>query len=626
MRAHGRRPHRQTWPAATVVALFAIPFLPVLAAAQWKPHTVRQLNGRAGGIKQGAKSQILTESWNRVVAVPYLVYMPEKDRLLMLVSCDYPHQAMVLASNDRGATWSTPKYVHTDSAGKPDTGMGVSLTYLGDGKALLAAGNAIWFSSDYGDTWEKRSANPKAASGLTFNFWDPFFVDKDSQTGAIKRVLAGGYTMDMALYESTSMPGYSTGGIEVSTDEGRTWAGFQEPEWSGVNEIAFVRAKNRDLVAACRTDWPKRFRKANLDHYEGLAVSISKDNGETWSKLNRLYAWGRHHPSLVVLPNGDILMSYVVRKGYPETAEGYPQFGIEAVVSQDHGQTWDLDHRYILVVWPGIRTGPNAWYASSQATSTVLLPNGELLTAFGTGYRSLDPTGKGRPGPRDVGLVLWNLNRGPVNADRTIANSLFDSDLRDKFDPNPGKHRIKAICPAAPGKENIAVRTEGSEVRASPNDGEPAYILKDPYSRPVLTLQTIPAWVELRWPKEHRIDEIHIQPGAPEQARRPSTECVPLDYRLQYLKGSEWVDLASPITNARRYRDFDKQLRAYLVQDQEFEYIDKFPPVEAKALRIYITRSSDSGKRTKSPDEPVLSESKRETALRMIEVFEAKLK
>ena len=86
------------------------------------------------------------------------------------------------------------------------------------------------------------------------------------------------------------------------------------------------------------------------------------------------------------------------------------------------------------------------------------------------------------------------------------------------------------------------------------------------------------------------------------------------------------MDLASPITNARRYRDFDKQLRAYLVQDQEFEYIHKFPAVEAKALRIYITRSSDSGKRTKSPDEPVLSESKRETALRMIEVFEAKLK
>jgi hypothetical protein len=102
-----------------------------------------------------------------------------------------------------------------------------------------------------------------------------------------------------------------------------------------------------------------------------------------------LYDWGRHHPSMVVMPNGDIVMTYVVRLGYPRTPEGYPQFGIEAVVSQDNGQNWDLDHRYLLATWKGIRKGPNAWYASSQATSTVLLPDGSCITTFGTGYRSL---------------------------------------------------------------------------------------------------------------------------------------------------------------------------------------------------------------------------------------------
>ncbi len=45
-----------------------------------------------------AQFQIVTESWNRVVAVPYIIYMPEKDRLLMLVNCDYPHHAEVLFS------------------------------------------------------------------------------------------------------------------------------------------------------------------------------------------------------------------------------------------------------------------------------------------------------------------------------------------------------------------------------------------------------------------------------------------------------------------------------------------------------------------------------------------------
>ena len=80
-----------------------------------------------------------------MVAVPYIVYMPEKDRLLMLVSCDYPperkpvHYAMVLASDDRGVTWSEPRPVHRSADGKP-VGLGVALTYLGQGKVLLYAG------------------------------------------------------------------------------------------------------------------------------------------------------------------------------------------------------------------------------------------------------------------------------------------------------------------------------------------------------------------------------------------------------------------------------------------------------------------------------------------------------
>ena len=42
---------------------------------------------------------------------------------------------------------------------------------------------------------------------------------------------------------------------------------------------------------------------------------------------------------MVLLPNGEILMTYVVRMGYPDTDDGYPQFGIEAVISRDNGNT-----------------------------------------------------------------------------------------------------------------------------------------------------------------------------------------------------------------------------------------------------------------------------------------------
>ena len=87
------------------------------------------------------------------------------------------------------------------------------------------------------------------------------------------------------------------------------------------------------------------------------------------------------------MPNQDIVMTYVVRKGYTNDKDGFPRFGIEAVVSRDHGQTWDLDHRYILHCWTGKRKGDTYWWPSSQATSSVLLPDGSILTAFGTGYR-----------------------------------------------------------------------------------------------------------------------------------------------------------------------------------------------------------------------------------------------
>ena len=74
-------------------------------AGDWKPHEVRQFNGTARGVRLPAKLQIVTDKWNRVVAVPFLVYMPAKDRLLMPVMCYSPHHSELLSSAARGATW-----------------------------------------------------------------------------------------------------------------------------------------------------------------------------------------------------------------------------------------------------------------------------------------------------------------------------------------------------------------------------------------------------------------------------------------------------------------------------------------------------------------------------------------
>jgi hypothetical protein len=76
------------------------------------------------------------------------------------------------------------------------------------------------------------------------------------------------------------------------------------------------------------------------------------------------------------------------------------------------------------------------WYPSSQATSTVLLPDGSMLTAFGTGYRCQD-TVKGQPAPRDVGLVKWRLNTGTLNTETKLRDAPFASDLRNVYNLIP---------------------------------------------------------------------------------------------------------------------------------------------------------------------------------------------
>ena len=391
--------------------------------AEWHEHEVRQQNGRDPQIRLPAQFQIVTESWHRVVAVPSMIDMPEKDRLLMVVGCDYPHRAFVLTSDDHGANWTEPRPASVDKDRKPSTSMAVGLAYLGKGKALFYADRVRWFSRDYGVTWGDTVPIATNADGGRWSMWDPPLVDLDPKTGEFIRLAETGYEQS-----GTDSQAF----IRFSTDEGQTWTkSIKVPQWHGVNEVALLRAGNGDLVAGCRTDVPDRI-KETLDHYEGLGVSVSKDDGHTWSTVKILYDHGRHHPSLVLMPDGDIVMTYVVRLGYVDSKEGFRQFGVEALVSHDHGRTWDLDHKYILHSWVGDIKGENAWWPSSQATSSTLLADGSIITVFGTGYRIRSDV----QAPRDVGLVRWRLNTGPVNSDTTIRDAAFDSDLRNIFDPS----------------------------------------------------------------------------------------------------------------------------------------------------------------------------------------------
>jgi hypothetical protein len=201
--------------------------------------------------------------------------------------------------------------------------------------------------------------------------------------------------------------------IRCSYDGGLTWPEeIEPPSWNGasgvgVNEVALCRAANGDLMAACRITHPKYYGEHDntiIDHYCGLGVSLSQDNGYTWTNINVLYEYGRMHPSLVVLPEGTVVMTYVVRLGALKEEhrwrdeDGFSQWSVEAVVSRDHGVSWDLAHRYVLAKWSGA--------AQAQSTATVLLPDGSLLTACGSGYLS-SPVKDVMAPTRELCLVHW---------------------------------------------------------------------------------------------------------------------------------------------------------------------------------------------------------------------------
>jgi hypothetical protein len=149
----------------------------------------------------------------------------------------------------------------------------------------------------------------------------------------------------------------------------------------GISEGSLVRAANRWLVAALRTDMPYQFVELHNDNLEGIAISISKDNGVTWSPLNTLYQGGRMHANLLRMPDGRLVMTYIVRQDYEGIRRVSYRRGCEAIVSRDHGVTWNRAEKYVLDEFEYSDGSPLS-LACGHLSST-LLSDGNILTTYG---------------------------------------------------------------------------------------------------------------------------------------------------------------------------------------------------------------------------------------------------
>jgi hypothetical protein len=157
----------------------------------------------------------------------------------------------------------------------------------------------------------------------------------------------------------------------------------------GVSEGSVVRAANNDLVAALRIDMPASYYLDGgpyNDDLEGTAVSISNDNGVTWSPLDILFDAGRHHANLQRLPNNDLVMTLVVREDI-RTGPGLDTCnrGCDALISRDNGLTWNLDRRITLDEFEYCNTSSPPYWVDSKCghVASTVLTDGTMLTAYG---------------------------------------------------------------------------------------------------------------------------------------------------------------------------------------------------------------------------------------------------
>lgn len=111
-----------------------------------------------------------------------------------------------------------------------------------------------------------------------------------------------------------------------------------------------VRAHNGWLLAALRCGTLLVPFAGHDDSYRSTRVSISRDEGQTWSPAQWLVD-GRRHAHLLSMPNGDLVMTVTVRHDFQNGQLASYRRGCEAIISHDNGLTWDLEHKYILDQW-----------------------------------------------------------------------------------------------------------------------------------------------------------------------------------------------------------------------------------------------------------------------------------
>ncbi len=376
-------------------------------AVGYRAHWVRRGDGRGGWTLQSALYRMITGQSDGFL-MPYGVAQMDDGEVILVGGLQEgdEYQCVAFLSADGGDSWSPP--IRTGAYGRP-----LTFGYLGGGCVVF--GNELlgkpedeqrrrqlYWSADYGRTWTGLAYPQVASDGRAVA----------STEGQIFAETAGGTRWMWHLLVHFPEADWARTPFELylrrSADDGRTWPhercvrewGYSaqyagKTVWRGVSEGSIIRAADGALVAAVRTDMPPRYwDEAHDDSLEGLGVSRSLDDGATWSPVQVLFDAGRHHPALHRLADGTLVMAYIVRVDVRDGHLASYRRGCEAVVSRDHGVSWDTERRYIL---DEFEYSDNAkWFNGMTGhVGSAVLADGSILTAYGN-YHA-----------RGIGLIRW---------------------------------------------------------------------------------------------------------------------------------------------------------------------------------------------------------------------------
>ena len=285
-------------------------------------------------------------------------------------------KVQMVRSKDDGETWSTPETIVNSVPDDRDAG----IVELKDGTLVLK-----WFTST---AWMDKEWTDRLVRRQEFDLLNCYRRHYEKLPKDLLKAGLGSFTSTSSDGGKTWTPRVRTlgsaphGGIQLKDGRlmliGRHWNGKAveltvetsedgAKSWQllttigvpdGENIAKFcepflTECANGDLLAVFRhTVVPNEIRAAR-----------STDGGKTWTKAEKTGIFGVP-PHVLTLKNGVVAMTYGKRLG---------AFGEYAVLSFDHGRTWDIEHELCLAPCLNYDLG---------YPSTVELPNGDLLTVY----------------------------------------------------------------------------------------------------------------------------------------------------------------------------------------------------------------------------------------------------